>query len=163
MTTRRGTSKILARGLVAAGLVLPIALPSSAFGASSATFKPQQASVKRLTAAVQMTKDDPSPTRAFTGPTDMLVDPLNPRVIVAASADLRTRICYLLRSTDAGHSWHIPGPATPALQSYPYCTTTANAGATQASIAFGRNGTLYYALGGYGNGEGANDGLNSVL
>lgn len=163
MAYHRRTSKILVRGLVAAGLALPIALPSSAFGASPATFKAQQASVKRLTAAVRMTKDDPSPTRAFTGPTTMAVDPQNPRVIVAASADLRTRTCYLLRSTDAGHTWHIPGPATPALKSYPYCTTTASAGASQAAIAFGRNGTLYYALGGYGNGEGANDGLNSVL
>lgn len=163
MATSRRTSKTLVRGVVAAGLALPLVLPSSAFGASPATFKPQGVSVKRLTAAVRMTKDDPSPTRAFTGPTNMLVDPENPRVIVAASADLRTRTCYLLRSTDAGHTWHIPGPAVPALKSYPYCTTTASAGASQADIAFGRNGTLYYALGGYGNGEGANNGLNSVL
>jgi hypothetical protein len=128
-----------------------------------APFAAQSSSIQRLTAAVQMTKDDPLPTRSFTGPTDMLADPANPRILVAASADLRTRICYLLRSNDAGHTWHIVGPSTPALAGYPYCTTADNAGATQASIAWGRNGTLYYALGGYGPGEGAANGHSSVL
>lgn len=132
-------------------------------GAQQATFAAQSRSIQRLTAAVQMTKDDPLPTRSFTGPTDMLADPANPRILVAASADLRTRICYLLRSSDAGHSWHIVGPATPALAGYPYCTTATNAGATQASIAWGRHRTLYYALAGYGAGEGAANGHTSVL
>src|SRR5256885_638700 len=34
---------------------------------------------------------------------------------------------------------------------------------TQAAIAWGRHNTLYYALGGYGNGEGGRDGHTSVL
>jgi len=128
---------------------------------TQATFTAQGVSVKRLTAATQMTKDYPA-ARAFTGPTDMLADPGDPRIIVAATADLRTRICYLLRSNDGGHIWHIM-PNVPALLAYPYCTTADNAGATQAAIAWGSNNTLYYALGGYGNGEGGSDGHTSVL
>ena len=145
--------------LLGAGLVALASVPQGVATAANT----ESSGIKRLTAAVQMTKDDPLPTRSFTGPTDMLVDPANPRVIVAATADLRTRICYLERSSDAGLTWHIVGPAVPGLKSYPYCTTADNAGATQASIAFGRNGTLYYALGGYGPGEGANNGHSSVL
>jgi hypothetical protein len=145
--------------LLGAGLVAMASIPPGVATAANT----ESSGIKRLTAAVQMTKDDPLPTRSFTGPTDMLVDPGNPRVIVAATADLRTRVCYLERSSDAGVTWHIVGPAVPGLKSYPYCTTADNAGATQASIAFGRNGTLYYALGGYGPGEGAADGHSSVL
>lgn len=77
----------------------------------------------------------------------MLADPSNPRVIVAATAELRTQICYLTRSTDAGRTWHIL-PATPSLPSYPTCTNVGG-GLTQSPIAWGRNGTLYYALSGY--------------
>ena len=145
--------------LLGAGLVAMVSIPQNATGAANT----ESSGIRRLTAAVQMTKDDPLPTRSFTGPTDMLVDPVNPRVIVAATADLRTRVCYLVRSGDAGVTWHIVGPAVPGLKSYPYCTTADNAGAAQASIAFGRNGTLYYALGGYGPGEGAANGHSSVL
>ncbi|MGH9131021.1 MAG: sialidase family protein [Acidimicrobiales bacterium] len=82
----------------------------------------------------------------------MLVDPANPRIIVAATAQLRTKVCYLVRSTDAGSTWHIldalPGPA-----SYPYCTS-GNAGVAIASLAWGRHNTLYYARLGYGANEG---------
>jgi hypothetical protein len=126
------------------------------------TFASQSATIKRLTAAVQMTKDDRRPARAFTGPTSMLADPSNPRIIVAATAELRSRVCYLVRSNDAGLTWHIL-PATPARASYPNCTTADNAGTTQAAIAWGRNHTLYYALGGYGTGEGDKLAHTSVL
>ncbi|PZR81883.1 MAG: hypothetical protein DLM65_05035, partial [Candidatus Aeolococcus gillhamiae] len=115
-----------------------------------------------MTAAVHMTRDDPILARAFTGPTSMMVDPFNPRTIVAATAELRTRVCHLIRSNDGGHTWHILR-AVPAPDSYPYCTTADDAGATQAAIAWGRHGTLYYALGGYGPGEGDRNGHTSVL
>src|SRR5256712_7013412 len=129
---------------------------------TQATFAAQGVSVKRLTAAVHMTKDYPAPVRAFAGPTDMLADPGDPRIVVASTADLRTRVCSLLRSNDGGHTWHIM-PSLPALLAYPYCTTADNAGATQAAIAWGRHNILYYALGGYGNGEGGSNGHTSVL
>ncbi|MDP8961737.1 MAG: glycoside hydrolase, partial [Actinomycetota bacterium] len=127
-----------------------------------ATFAEQDVSVKRLTAAAQMTKDNEDPTRAFTGPTSMLAHPTNPWVIVAATANLRTRVCYLVRSTDAGRTWHILD-ALPSPRDYPYCTTTSAAGVTEAPIAWGRDGTLYYALLGYGPGEGPREGNISVV
>lgn len=126
-------------------------------GASSSTgraeFKAQKAKVTRLTAGVQMTKDDPVPSRTFSSPV-MLADPANPRIVVAAMAELRTGVCYLARSADAGRTWHIL-PAVPALASYPDCTTTFG-GDVVAPLAWGRNDTLYYALDGYSTADGGN-------
>ena len=128
---------------------------------TQASFSAHGLSVKRLTAAVQMTKDDPPPARAFTAPSSMLVDPNDPRIVVAATADMRTRLCYLLRSTDAGATWHIPA-ASPSLKDYPYCTS-GNAAVANTSLAWGRNHTLYYALEGYGDTEGGRSGHISIL
>src|ERR1700738_8895 len=85
-----------------------------------ATFAPQSVQATRVTAAFQITKDLQSPVRAFAGPTSMLTDPRNPRIILVAPADLRTRVCQLVRSTDAGHTWHF-AQALPAPSDYPYC------------------------------------------
>ncbi|MHB1535894.1 MAG: sialidase family protein [Acidimicrobiales bacterium] len=134
------------------------AAPGAALAASTtgigqpAIFTRQGVAIKRVTAAVQMTKSDPVPYRAFTGPSKMLVDPANPRIIVAATAEMRTRVCYLMRSTDAGRTWQIL-PAVPALGSYPFCTGPA-AGVPLENIAWGRNSTLYYAMDGYDNADG---------
>src|SRR5262249_39841014 len=117
--------------------------------ATPATFR-IQGTVPKITTAVRMTKDESSPTRAFSGPS-MLADPDNPRVIVAATADLRTRVCYLIRSTDAGQTWHRL-KALPGLASLPNCTS-ANGGVPEAMLAWGRNHTLYYALMGQGFGS----------
>lgn len=117
-----------------------------------ATFAPQKVGHTRLTAAVHMTKDEAAPARGFTGPTSMLADPDNPRILVAATADLRTRVCQLLRSTDAGRTWHFSA-SVPAPKEYPYCTN-GSAGVAEASIAWGRSGTLYYAMNGFGEKEG---------
>ncbi len=114
-----------------------------------------------MTDAVQMTKDELSPTRAFTGPTSMLASPDDPRVIVAATADLRTKVCHLARSVDAGATWSILD-ALPGPQDYPSCTSS-NAGVAQASIAWGSDGVLYYGLLGYGEGEGGRAGNVSVV
>src|SRR2546430_3501533 len=143
------------RGLVVATAMTGLMAATTGMGRSTgspvattqATFTTQSVSIKRLTAAVHMTKDYPAPVRAFAGPTDMLADPGDPRIVVASTADLRTRVCSLLRSNDGGHTWHIM-PSVPALLAYPYCTTADNAGATQAAIAWWRHNTLYYALGG---------------
>lgn len=126
-----------------------------------ATFAGQGDTVQRLTTGVHMTKEDTSPTRGFSGPTSMAVDPDNPRVIVAASANLRTRLCHLLVSTDAGATWN-QSKERPALESYPYCTNT-TAGVPQASVAWGSGGTLYYASQAYGDGEGSRAGKTSMV
>ena len=124
-------------------------------------FASQGISIKQLTAAAQMTKDETTPSRAFTGPTSMQADPNNPRIVVAATANLRDKQCYLTVSRDGGHTWHFSKnlPTDPA---YPYCTNT-SASIPMASIAWGRNGTLYYAHQAYGDGEGPREGKSSIL
>ncbi|MFN2608329.1 MAG: sialidase family protein [Acidimicrobiales bacterium] len=137
-----------------AGLLAAAPWPAAAEQPSfrQATFASQAARVTRLTAAVQMTKDQPAPVRAFGGPTSMLVDPANPRVIVAATADLRTKECHLVRSTNAGRTWHF-SKALPAPASYQYCMDN-SAGLASSVIAWGRNHTLYYAAQAFGDNEG---------
>jgi hypothetical protein len=84
----------------------------------------------------------------------MLVDPENPKVIVASAVEMRTQICYLMRSTDAGVTWHIL-PALPGTNAFPDCFTV-NGGQTQSPLAWGRNHTLYYGLLGYNQSDGGN-------
>lgn len=137
------------------GAMSGVALADASSGVGKqATFTRQGASVKSLTTPVQMTKDDRVPFRGFTGPSHMLVDPANPRIIVAATAELLTRVCYLMRSVDAGHTWHIL-PAVPALSTYSFCTSS-TAGVPLVNLAWGRNNALYYALDGYDNADGGN-------
>jgi hypothetical protein len=125
-----------------------------------ARFGPQGAQLERLTDGIHMTKEETAPTRGFTGPTSMEARPDNPRVLVAATANLRSRICHLLISTDAGLSWQF-SEETPAPPGYPYCMNT-TAGVPEASVAWGSDGTLYYALQAYGDGEGPREGKTSI-
>jgi hypothetical protein len=64
-------------------------------------------------------------------------------------------------STDAGHTWHFSDelPTDPA---YPYCTNT-TAGVPHAAVAWGRDGTLYYAHMAYGEGEGPREFKSSAI
>jgi hypothetical protein len=119
------------------------------------------AAVDKLIAASQMTKDAEAPARAFTAPTSMAADPEDPRIVVAATADLRNKSCYLSVSRDAGHTWHF-SEEPPTDPSYPYCTNT-SAGTPHASVAWGRNGTLYYAHLAYGEGEGPRENKSSAI
>src|SRR5215212_3256799 len=90
------------------------------FTYKQATFKAQAVGVKTLTAAAQMTKDQQAPARAFTGPTSMIADPDNPRVVAAATADLRDKVCYLTVSQDAGRTWRF-SKELPTTPQYPFC------------------------------------------
>lgn len=139
-----------------------VALAAGSSGVGPAVFGPQASGIKDLTRAVQITRDDPVPTRTFSGPY-MLADPDNPKIIVAATAELRSRVCYLARSVDAGVTWHVLS-ALPALNAYPFCSQV-NGGVTEAPLAWGRNHTLYYALAGYDvqDGGAARAGNASVL
>src|SRR5215218_9320921 len=85
-----------------------------------APFKTQAVDVKKLTAAAQMTKDQEAPARAFTGPTSMVVKPDDPRIVVAATADLRNKVCYLTVSRDAGRTWKF-SKELPTDSKYPFC------------------------------------------
>jgi hypothetical protein len=126
-----------------------------------ATFKAQDAKVKQMLAAVNMTKDEQSPARAFTAPTSIAVDPSDPRIMAAATANQRNKTCYLTVSTDAGATWHLSKEA-PGAGPYPYCTNT-SAATPEVSLAWGRNGTLYYARQAYGDGEGPREGRSSIM
>jgi hypothetical protein len=137
------------------------ATPQNYFRFPKAKFSDSDTKPKTL-AAQQMTKDNTQPTRGYTAPTSIAVDPENPRVIVAAVADLRARTCQLTRSVDAGRTWHF-SKAPPSTTSYPFCTSTM-AGVPEAMVAFGRNHTLYYGLMAYtiAPGEGPRDGDTSI-
>ena len=117
-----------------------------------ATFKAQAVDVEKLTTATQMTKDQEAPARAFTGPTSMVASPSDPRIVVAATADLRNNQCYLTVSRDAGRTWKF-SKEPPTDPKFPYCTNQ-SAGIPEAMVAWGRDGTLYYLHGAYGDGEG---------
>jgi len=126
-----------------------------------ATFKPQAVAVDKLVSATQMTKDAEAPARAFTGPTSMAASPTDSRIVVGATADLRSRTCYLTVSKDAGRTWHF-SKELPTDPSYPSCTNN-TAGVPQTVVAWGRNGTLYYAHQAYGDGEGTREGRSSII
>ncbi|MDQ4096288.1 MAG: glycoside hydrolase [Actinomycetota bacterium] len=126
-----------------------------------AMFKNQDVTIDKLTAARQMTREMDAPARAFTGPTSMIVNPDNPRIVVAATADLRTRVCHLVVSRDAGRTWKF-SKELPSDPTYPWCTNN-TAGVPEAAVAWGRDGTLYYARMAYGDGEGPREGKSSAL
>lgn len=128
-----------------------------------ATFGDQASKPKFLTGSVQMTKEDTAPARGYTAPTSMAADPEDPRVIVGAVANLRARTCHLVRSTDAGRTWTF-SKTPPAPPGYPFCTSTMS-GVPEASLAWGRNHTIYYGLMAYdiiSEKEGPRDGRNSI-
>jgi hypothetical protein len=102
----------------------------------------------RVTAAVRATGEDLAPTRTYGAPF-LAVDPENPDHIVAATPEMRSRTCRLMRSLDAGRTWKLMD-AFPSPQSYPFCFHTSGT-STQTPIAFGRDGAVYYALNGWDN------------
>ncbi|MGI8536079.1 MAG: sialidase family protein [Mycobacteriales bacterium] len=159
---RRTVIAVAALGVlsISPGLVMA-QQPAGPATFEQATFAEQDAGIQRLTDAVQLTKDELSPSRGFTAPTSMLPDPDNPRNIVAATADLRTKICHLVRSVDAGLTWQILA-ASPSPEDYPFCTSTI-AGVAPASIAWGSDGALYYGMLAYGPGEGGRSGHSSLI
>ena len=107
----------------------------------------------RVSRPVQATKFDINPGRGYGSPS-LAVDPSDPMTVVAAFAELRVNRCGLMRSRDGGQTWtrleKSPSPST-----YPLCLLT-NSHTFQGKVAFGRDSTLYYAVGGYDTGDAAN-------
>lgn len=149
-----GAAAVLVTALGATGW--SVAAQTADLPWNPAQFAAQNVSVMHTTAAVRMTSDDNIPTRAFAGPSSMLSDPSNPLIILAATVELRTGVCRLLRSDDAGVSWRIL-PAKPAMPSLPYCGI-GNGAVPQSFIAWGKHDALYYALTGYDSNGGPNKG-----
>ena len=107
------------------------------------------------TKPVHATKADQAPGRMYSSPA-FAVDPKDPKRVVAGFADLGTRRCGLLRSVDGAATWTLV-EGSPAAPSYPFCSQS-QGGVIQAPVAFGRNGTLYMALGGWDDQDGARTG-----
>jgi hypothetical protein len=106
------------------------------------------ADAPRVTASVRATGEDLAPTRTYGAPF-LAVDPENPNHIVAATPEMRSRTCRLMRSLDTGRTWKLM-EAFPSPQSYPFCFHTSGT-STQTPIAFGRDGAIYYAMNGWDN------------
>jgi hypothetical protein len=152
-TMRAGAAAVALGGMMTACAGLAGAEPGpTPYTYKQATFKTQAVDVEKLTDATQMTKDQEAPARAFTGPTSMIASPENPRIVVAATADLRNNVCYLTVSRDAGRTWKF-SKEPPTDPKYPYCTQQ-TAGIPEAVVAWGSDGTLYYLHTAWGEGEG---------
>lgn len=114
----------------------------------------------RLTRPVRATLADLAPARTYTAPY-LLIDPENESRVFAATAELRSRVCRLLRSDDRGQSWRIMDE-TPSPKSYPFCSTSAGM-LTQTPMAWGRDSRLYYAASGWDAQDGGPGGSVSVV
>ncbi len=114
----------------------------------------------RLTKPVHATREDQNPGRLYLAPA-LAIDPSDDLNVVAAFTEMRTNRCGLMRSTDGGETWR-KLDASPSTGSYPFCLSQ-NRGEFQGQIAFGRGGTLYYALPGWDAQDGGNRGNNSLL
>jgi hypothetical protein len=121
------------------------------------------AATPTLTTPVHITKDDLNPGRTYSSP-NFAVDPSNPEVIVGAFAELRTRRCGLIRTTNGGETWSVIDPAqsSPSPSSYPNCNSNPR-GTFQAQPAFGRDGNLYMALNGWDTQDGGVGGNPSII
>lgn len=153
-----------ALAVVAGAMVASTTGPATAQTAMTypkVTFAQQDQQVDQVLSAVNMTRDAEAPARGFTGPSAMAVDPNNPRVVVAATADLRSRICYMTVSRDAGRTWNFSNEL-PGSEAYPFCTNL-TAGVPTVQVKFGSNGVIYYARQAYGDGEGPREGKSSIL
>ncbi len=141
------------RGLAAAAAGLLLLAGGTAGAAAGPT----------LTKPVQATKDDLNPGRTYSSP-NFAVDPSDPQVIVGAFAELRTRRCGLIRTTDGGETWTRidPSQSSPSPSSYPNCNSNPR-GTFQAQPAFGRDGALYMALDGWDTQDGGVGGNPSIV
>ncbi len=99
----------------------------------------------RVSQPTQLTRDA-DPTRTYGSPY-VLIDPHNRLNVVAATVEMRSRTCRLFRSGDGGQSWKLLD-ALPGPRNYPFCFQTSGS-VTESPMAWGRNGTLYYALVGW--------------
>jgi hypothetical protein len=95
-------------------------------------------------ASVQVTPD-PGASRAHTAPV-VAVHPKNDRIVALAEADALSGRCAVYVSTNAGLSWS--ATATPTVPAeWPNCAFIPFG--PVVDVAFGPDGTLYYALSGF--------------
>ena len=140
---RRGRAAL---GLLTAAIIGGLMAGGASLGAATGA--------PRITQGVNATGTDPTPSKVYASPV-VVVDPKDSRRLVAAAAEIRSRTCGLVRSIDAGQTWVRP-EGSPSPESFPFCFQT-ETGPRQADMAFGRNGTLYYAYAGWDTGDTLSD------
>lgn len=117
--------------MLALGLFFAVAV-TPAGAATSATPK--------VYPAVQVSTD-PSPARAYNQP-NVLIDPVNPNILVIAGANYNAQWCGAFVSRDGGRSWtQAAGNAKPPA----YATCVRSDLGPYLDAAFGADGTLYIA------------------
>ncbi len=122
-------------GIRLALLAVPLVLLARPVAAAEAEFEPD--------AAVQVTTT-PSSARGHAIPV-VAVDPRNPDVVVISEGETRTSRCALHVSTDAGLTWQ--EGVSPQPEDAPRCVR--NTEGPIADLAFGPDGTLFYAFPGW--------------
>jgi len=122
---------------LAAGLLVALAGVAAVAGAGGA-----QTSAPRITSAAWVTNGQDEPVeRSYTSP-GVVVDPDDSRLVYAATVDIRSTACALLRSADGGRTW-VKAKGTPAPQAFPKCTHD-NGLIPMSFLAMGREKTLYF-------------------
>ena len=122
----------------AVGLVLAFSMvPHAAGGQAGGGKEP------RFTSTVHATNgNDEAPGRSYTSP-GVAVDPDNPKHVFAATVDVRSQRCALIRSFDGGRTWDRP-KSSPSPDAFPFCTHD-NGFIPMSFLAMGRDKTLYFA------------------
>lgn len=139
------------------GAVLVLGLvPQAAGGQSAATGKDP-----RLTSAAHASNgQDEAPGHSYTSP-GVVVDPENPKHVYAATVDVRSQRCALLRSFDGGRNWERP-KSSPSPDAFPFCTHD-NGFIPMSFLAMGRDNTLYFAHIGWDTQDGGRSENRSVF
>ena len=121
------------RAIAGLGLLTVLGLAASAAAADA----------PRLTQPINATNaQDEAPGHSYTSP-GMVVDPRDARKVYAASVDVRSQRCVLLRSADAGRTW-TKSKEAPSPAAFPFCTHD-NGLIPMSFVAMGRDQALYFA------------------
>lgn len=131
-----GRVRRVGSGLLATGIMFALAVtPAAVAPAAAAT-----SGTPKVYPAVQVSTD-PSPARAYNQP-NMLMDPVNPNILVIAGANYNAQWCGAFVSRDGGRSWtQAAGNAKPPA----YATCVRSDLGPYLQAAFGADGTLYIA------------------
>ena len=136
---------------MALGLVVAATAPAAA----------AQSTSPRLTQPVHATNGrDEAPGRSYSSPT-VVVDPDNAKLVYAASVDVRSQACALLRSSDGGRTW-VKAKSSPSPEGFPFCTHD-NGFIPLSFLEMGRDKTLYYLHIGWDTQDGGRSENRSVF
>jgi hypothetical protein len=129
----RRASKIALAGLALATAMTP---------AGPAAGQAKEKDAPRVTQPAFATNGrDEAPGHSYTSP-GVVVDPDNPRLVYAATVDIRSNRCALIRSSNGGRTW-TKGKSSPSPEGFPFCTHD-NGFIPHSFLKMGRDKTLYF-------------------